>query len=388
MNRRMPVFVGFLLLIVLSVMAGSRGVVQMVGADAAGDTFTYLPIMVKHNPPAYKIIFASDRDNARGVYDIFMMDTDGANVKNLTNTPLVSETYPTWSPDGAQIAYLSGTENAADVFVMSSTGEQKLKVSGTPTAQARGVVWSPDSTRLGFVSDRDDVAGVHDVFVVNRDGAGLVNLTNSTDIDERSLDWSPDSSRIVYLADLSVNPISLLGHILTMNANGTNKVTISTNNGFNLDPIWSPQGDKIAFIIPGFSDSALVTVNPDGTNRIFVTNPNVIKFVEEGISWDTSGSQILFKGSEASSGGTVNLFVVNATTGDYVNVTANVPGFGYPFRSMSLSATDTQIVYDEDFLLQRGDISIINVDGTGYTNLTSSDNDDDRWPNWSPIMLP
>ena len=48
MNRRMPVFVGFLLLIVLSVMAGSRGVVQMVGADAAGDTFTYLPIMVKH----------------------------------------------------------------------------------------------------------------------------------------------------------------------------------------------------------------------------------------------------------------------------------------------------------------------------------------------------
>ena len=388
MNRRSSIFPAILLLNVLGILLGSSGAAQMVDADAAENTFTFLPVVVQPRPPAYKIIYASDQDNAPGVYDIFMMDTDGANVKNLTNTPAESETYPTWSPDGTQIAYLSGTEDAADVFVMSSTGQQKLKVSGTPTARARGVVWSPDSSRLGFVSDRDDAAGIQDVFVVNRDGAGLTNLTHSTDRDEWSLDWSPDGAKIVYLADLSLHPISFIAHILTMNADGTNKVTISTNNGFNLDPVWSPNGAKIAFILPGFTGSGLATIQPDGTNRIFVTNPNVIEIVEEGIVWDSSGSRILFRGAEAGSGGTPNLFIVNAATGAYVNLTTNVPGYGSPFRSVDWSVDDTQVVYDESFGLNRGDISVINSDGTGYMNLTQSDDVDDRWPDWSPIMLP
>jgi len=376
------------MLILLGVVYTSLGSTRAVDAHVSEDTFVYLPAILKPRGPDYKIVFSSDRENARGVYDIFIMNPDGSEIQNLTKTPAVSETYPRWSPNGTQIAYLSGAEGTTDVFVMNRDGQNKVKISGVPTGDARSVVWSPDSSRLGFISDRDDAEGVHDIFVVNQTGANLTNLTHSTDIDERSLDWSPDSTKIVYLADLSINPISFLGHIITMNADGTNKTTISTNNGFNLDPIWSPQGNKIAFIIPGFTDSVLATVNPDGTNRIFVTNPNVITFVEEGISWNSTGSHIVFKGSEAGSGGTVNLFVVNATTGDFVNITDNVPGYGYPFRSMSWSADDTQIVYDEAFGLQRGDISIIGVNGMGYHNLTSSDTEDDRYPDWSPIVVP
>ena len=37
--------------------------------------------------------------------EIFLMDVDGSNVRNLTQTPNISEANPTWSPDGKWLAY-------------------------------------------------------------------------------------------------------------------------------------------------------------------------------------------------------------------------------------------------------------------------------------------
>lgn len=387
MNRWLVVFLSLLLLLVFVALPGNGRYVPSVIAYGGTDNFVYLPIIVNPTVPDYQIVFASDRDNARGVYDLFVMNPDGTNITNLTNTPGVSESYPTWSPDGTMIAYLSGGQGATDVYVMDNTGGNKRKLSSAPSTVARWLVWSPDSTRLAFLSDRDDVAGVKDIFVVNRDGTGLTNLTNSTDSDEWSLDWSPDGSRIVYLADLSLNPISLLGHVRTMNADGTNKTTIFTGNEANQFPTWSPDGTKIAFIVSGFTSSCLVLMNPDGSNQSCRTNPTIIEQVGEPIIWNASGTQILFKGKQAGFS-SQDLFAFNPTDGSFVNLTSNVPGFGYPFRSMGWSADGAKVVYDEDFSSQRGDISIINADGSGYMNLTNSEQDDDRWPDWSPVVLP
>ena len=384
MKRIAPIFAGVFLLLVLIVLISGAG--QTAVAQTGNDSFVYLPVVTKPTEPEYKIVFASDRDNVRGVYDIFIMNSDGTGVKNLTNTPAVSESYPTWSPNGAMIAYLSGDQGSVELFIMSNTGGDKRNVSNASSVNARGLVWSPDSSRLAFLSDRDDVEGIYDIFVVKSDGTGLTNLTHSTDRDERSLDWSPDGTKIVYLADMSLPPVSFLGHVIAMNADGTNKTTIATNNGFNMGPAWSPEGSKIAFILMGFDGDCLAVMNPDGTNQNCLT-PASIENVYEGLLWNSSGSQILFKGQEAGSS-FLNLFVINASDSGLTNVTINVPGYGSPFRSMDWSADDMQIVYDEDFSLLRGDISIINVDGTGYANLTNSDNDDDRWPNWSPVPLP
>jgi TolB protein len=383
MNRIAAVFAGAFLL-VLSVLVSSMG--RTAVAQTTGDHFVYLPLVVKPSLPEHKIIFASDRDNARSVYDIFIMNSDGTGVKNLTNTPDVSESYPTWSPNGAMIAYLSGDQGSVEVFIMSHTGGDKRNVSNASSVNARGLVWSPDSSRLAFLSDRDDAEGIYDIFVVNSDGIGLTNLTHSTDSDERSFDWSPDGTKIVYLADLSLHPMGFIGHVMMMNADGTNKTTIATNNGFNMGPVWSSEGSKIAFILMGFDGDCLALMNPDGTNQNCLTSSS-IETVNEGILWNSSGSQILFKGQEAGSS-SVDLFVIDASNGDFTNVTVNVPGNGYPFESMNWSADDMQIVYDEDFSLQRGDISVVGVNGSDYNNLTASDNDDDRWPNWSPVPLP
>ena len=386
MNQKSSIFVGIWLLLVLGILVSRGDIARLVVAEATDDTFIYLPILTKPNPPEYKIIFASDRDNVRGVYDIFIMNIDGTEIKNLTNTPDIAESYPTWSPDGTMIAYLSGEQGSTDVFIMSNTGDNKRNVSNAPSVDARGLVWFPDSTRLAFLSDRDDAEGIDDIFVVKNDGTGLTNLTQSTNSDERSLDWSPGGANIVYLSDLSLQP-GIIGHVVTMNADGTNKTTIATNSGFNLNPIWSPDGSKIAFIIKGFSSDCLALINPDGTNQVCATTPSSIERVMVGILWDSSGSQILFEGLEAGSD-QLDLFILKVSDSSITNVTMNVPDYGSPDVSVDWSADDTQVVYNEEVLLQGHDIFIINTNGTGHNNLTSSKNVDDRWPNWSPVPLP
>jgi Tol biopolymer transport system component len=386
MKHNRPVLVRNVFLSIFCLLAGVIPLTHPVVANVTEDHFIYLPVVVKPDAPSYKIVFTSDRGNSRGVYDIFVMNTDGTDIVNLTNTPDVAEHHPAWSPNGTMIAYLSGAQGSTEVYVMNNVGGNKRNVSNTPSADEKGLVWSPDSTRLAFLSDRDDVEGIYDVFVVNSNGTGLTNLTHSTDSDEWSLDWSPNSTKIVYLADLSLQS-GLLGHIITMNADGTNKTTISTNNGFNLSPAWSPNGSKIAFIIPGFTSRALVMVDPDGANRTFITETGLIRWVMEGFQWNATGTKIAFLGQEASSS-SVNLFVINVANGNFTNVTKDVPGVSTPFETVSWSADNTKLVYDENMGLQRGDISIIDITGTGYTNLTNSNSDDDRWPDWSPVSFP
>ena len=50
-----------------------------------------------------QIAFSSNRD---GDLEIYVMDEDGKNLRNLTNHPM-SDYEPAWSPDGQSIAFVS-----------------------------------------------------------------------------------------------------------------------------------------------------------------------------------------------------------------------------------------------------------------------------------------
>ena len=46
-------------------------------------------------PNGTRIVFSSNRT---GDYEIYVMNIDGTNLQNLTNTPGYDDTYPCWSP--------------------------------------------------------------------------------------------------------------------------------------------------------------------------------------------------------------------------------------------------------------------------------------------------
>ena len=66
---------------------------ETTGTHPHSDRIIELSIY-KIQPDGSKIAFVSDRD---GNYDIFVMDADGSNPTNLTNSP-ADDVMPAWSP--------------------------------------------------------------------------------------------------------------------------------------------------------------------------------------------------------------------------------------------------------------------------------------------------
>jgi hypothetical protein len=84
-------------------------------------------------------------------WEIFVVNADGSNPVNLTNTPKEHEHYPQVSPDGTKICFSvdQGEDRDAvrSLYVMDSDGRNRKKL----TDQAREPFWSPDSKVIGFL---------------------------------------------------------------------------------------------------------------------------------------------------------------------------------------------------------------------------------------------
>lgn len=74
------------------------------------------------SPNGEQIVFASDRD---GEWAIYVMNRDGSEVQKLTDNP-EGDFEPTFSPDGAYIAFRRNTGNpgpsGANIYVMRTDG--------------------------------------------------------------------------------------------------------------------------------------------------------------------------------------------------------------------------------------------------------------------------
>ncbi len=172
------------------------------------------------------IAFVADKD---GVNQIFTMDINGNNVTQRTffevnNLNLkVDALNPIWSPDSRKIAFYQNNSwpeltrfmtiyLASSIYVMNSDGTDLINLTEwRPDCLNLSPVWSPDGKKLTFISlkmgkDLGDKAIAYifeypDIFVINADGTGLSNLTNTLDESYISPIWSPDGQYIAFLSN-------------------------------------------------------------------------------------------------------------------------------------------------------------------------------------------
>lgn len=71
----------------------------------------------KFSPDNKKIAFYG-RDEITGNYDIFIMNSDGSEIENLTNDTL-QDFSPVWSPDGNWLAFTRGNSENYDIWIMN-----------------------------------------------------------------------------------------------------------------------------------------------------------------------------------------------------------------------------------------------------------------------------
>ncbi len=285
--------------LILTLCIGGR----VIGGE---EGMTYLPLIVNAPTPTStptrtatstptptpmptllgKIAFTSNRDGNREVY---VMNADGTNVRNVTNDPS-PDGMPTWSPDGTRIAFWSqrgAGPHLWDIFVVGADGSNCawLTEGDSPS-------WAPDGTRIAFTSfntwtwvSRLGWApgwdGNWNIFVIGADGSGRTNLTNDMGYASDAT-WSPDATMIAYAYEDGGNR-----DIWVMSASGTDRIRLTTNTGKDASPAWSPDGAKIAFESWLSGTSYIHLMNPDGSHQTLLTQG-------ESPTWSPDGAWVAF----------------------------------------------------------------------------------------------
>ncbi len=277
-----------------------------------------------------------------GGRDILVINPDGSEVVNLTNTPSIHDYAPDWSPDGSKIAFIStGSVGLYDLFVMNEDGTNQINLTNDQPEQF-SPTWSPDGDKIAFEQRGD-------IFVMNANGSNRVNLTNTPDFHEEDPQWSHNGLKIAYH--------SVYGDIWVMNANGTNQVLLAGNA---FEPAWSSDDTLIAF---SRSDEGTCTtasiwvMNANGTNaHIIYCPPGTVRDFDPTWSWDDT--KIAFSrepDSIAPTGGNADIWVMDPYGNNQVNITngttghSNGPDWGLGARSVvQVEDEDGNLIQDAE----------------------------------------
>lgn len=187
--------------------------------------------------------FVADEEAVRALLsknsDLYVMDIDGGNLNQLTNTPDLNELLPAWSPDSTKVIYSAGpSEGNYDIYVVNADGSGRRRLTTHPATDS-APQWSPDGTRILFESNQD---GDFEIYVMDSTGGEVTQLTSNIGFSDTNPAWSPDGEKIVFVSErggLHINRLYI------MDADGTG-VSRITNSDFNVFfPRWAPRKRRV-----------------------------------------------------------------------------------------------------------------------------------------------
>jgi Tol biopolymer transport system component len=239
----------------------------------------------------YDLLYHRTTSEAWG--EIMVLGTSGSAAPVRLNAGTVSR-MPTASPDGQRIAFavsmkeLGTDRQIDDIYAVDRNGMNMKQLTTEPGVDAEPA-WSPKGDRIAY-RHLDPVTGYSGIWLMNADGSNKVKLTaaleNGWSISAPS--WSPDGNRIAFA---TLSRVGTTSAIWTMNADGSDqRQRTSSVDGFDLEPSWSADGSQIAFsrIFAGDRDIAILTLASGTVQRVSLPG------AQWHPAWSPDGSHIAF----------------------------------------------------------------------------------------------
>ncbi|MBN1124894.1 MAG: S9 family peptidase [Sedimentisphaerales bacterium] len=287
------------------------------------------------------VVKTIDLEADRGRTDLWLMRTDGSNLKQLTTHP-ENDSQPRWSPDGKWLYFLSSRTDTTQVFKISLDGGEAVPVTKLPL-DVGNLVISPLSTHIAFsmevfpgssykqtkdklseIEKRKASGKVYDkafvrhwntwkdgrrshVFVMAVDANEPVDVMRDMDADSPSIpfggaeeiSFTPDGRKILFTArDVGrIEPWSTNFDLFIAPIDGSSKPESITpkNLAWDSTPLFSPDGKTLAYLAmarPGYeSDRFRILLRDWQTGKERVLAPQWDRS-PSGICWSSDGKKM------------------------------------------------------------------------------------------------
>ena len=200
---------------------------------------------------------------------------------------VVRYTWPTWSPDGGRVA-LSRSPGAGDgavagLVMLDADGSGARQVHetlrGSVPLVAQGAphyaLWAPTSRALSFVAPREPGRGLG-LFSVDSEGGELYEVAANAPLYHV---WSPDGTLVL---------VHRRGQLLLHDTRSRSTRDLDADSLRYRVPAFSPDGERIAYVVEEGETGRLVTSNVDGTDRVALMDiPG-----EAAFAWSPAGGRI------------------------------------------------------------------------------------------------
>jgi Tol biopolymer transport system component/CxxC motif-containing protein (DUF1111 family) len=234
---------------ILSIMGfdgGQYGVIGNTPVNALAPSFS---------PDGAQIVF---QRNVGGVSNIFAVNNDGTNLRQLTTTG--QDTFPAWSPAGTKIAFASRRTGVWQIFLMNPDGTSQVNISNSSTNDSQPA-WSSTGGSIAFTRLQPTTSPFQKIWTMTSTGGSKVQISTGTGNDERPV-FSHDNALIAFSTDRDSN-----WEIYTVPSGGGTQTRLTVNLAADTSPAWAPDGSAIAFASNRGGSTRIWAMSLDGSNQ-------------------------------------------------------------------------------------------------------------------------
>lgn len=258
-----------------------------------------------------------------------------------------------------------------DIYCVDSDGSDLIRLIDNPAEDGilydnMGPCFNSDKSKIVFMSTRGG-GGFINLFVLDLAPGRITQITDGYEYSSPCL--SPDDRSIVcdYIPDPATR-----SQILVMGHDGSDQIPVTDLPGINFEPVWSPDGAKIAFVNQPDPEvrhiSHIWIMNPDGSSPEQVTRTDTRN---DCPTWSPDSAYLAFRSYQGSGG---DFYRINPATGEIVQLTDT------PFNDVGPVWSAHGIAFSSDrewrHLPGRHDIFTMDPDGGNVQRVTRTERDE------------